>query len=125
MIELEQPPHQNRLTPVFNRKSLSEGLLIAILIVSVWAVSLVCLLSVEISHLNFWILILLTFWQTFLYTGLFITCHDAMHGVVYPYNLKINHFIGKLCISLYGLLPYQTLLNCVYLFMDFCPIKHY
>ncbi|MDZ8051910.1 MAG: beta-carotene ketolase CrtW [Aulosira sp. ZfuVER01] len=111
MIELEQPPHQNKLTPVFNSKFLSAGLLIAIVIVSIWAVSLGFLISVDISHFNFLLLIVLILWQTFLYTGLFITCHDAMHGSVCPSNPKINHFIGKLCISLYGLLPYQILLK--------------
>ncbi len=38
-------------------------------------------------------------WQTFLYTGLFITSHDAMHGVVSPQNTKINHLIGTLTLS--------------------------
>ncbi|OUL37476.1 beta-carotene ketolase [Nostoc sp. T09] len=111
MLELEQPLNQTKLTLFLNSKFLSKGLFIALFIVSVWSVSLVCLLSHDIADLNFFILLFLVLWQTFLYTGLFITSHDAMHGVVVPQNLKINHFIGKLCISLYGLLPYQTLLK--------------
>ncbi|BAY12731.1 beta-carotene ketolase CrtW [Calothrix sp. NIES-2098] len=111
MIELEQPPHQNQLNPTFSSNFLSPGLIIAILIISIWAISLGFLISLDISHLNCLLLMLLLLWQTFLYTGLFITCHDAMHGSVCPYHPQINHFIGKLCISLYGLLPYQTLLK--------------
>jgi beta-carotene ketolase (CrtW type) len=48
-------------------------------------------------------------WQTFLYTGLFITAHDAMHGVVVPQNLKINNFIGSLVLTLYGLFSFNEL----------------
>ena len=41
-----------------------------------------------------WLGILL---QTHLFTGLFITAHDAMHGSVSPGNPRLNHLIGRLC----------------------------
>ncbi|MEH2323529.1 MAG: beta-carotene ketolase CrtW [Nostoc sp.] len=112
MIELEQPPsHPIKLTQVVRSKSEFKGLFIAIIIVSTWVISLSLLLSVDISKLKFWMLLPVILWQTFLYTGLFITSHDAMHGVVFPQNPKINHFIGRLTLSLYGLLPYKKLLQ--------------
>ena len=95
MIQLEQPPnHQTKLTPVVKSKSQFKGLFIAIIIVSVWVISLSLLLSIDISNLKFWMLSPVILWQTFLYTGLFITSHDAMHGVVFPQNTKMNHLIG-------------------------------
>lgn len=112
MIQLEQQlSHQTKLTPVVKSKSQFKGLFIAIVIVSTWVVSLSLLLSLDISKLKLWMLSPVILWQTFLYTGLFITSHDAMHGVVFPQNTKINHFIGILTLSLYGLLPYKKLLK--------------
>ena len=112
MIQLEQlPSHPIKLAPIVRNKSQFKGLFIAIIIVSTWVISLSLLLSLDISKLKFWMLLPVILWQTFLYTGLFITSHDAMHGVVFPQNTKINHFIGTLTLSLYGLLPYQKLLK--------------
>lgn len=89
----------------------AQGMLIAIVIISVWAISLTFLMSIDISNIKFLMLSPIILWQTFLYTGLFITAHDAMHGIVFPQNPKINHFMGSLCLFLYGLLPYQKLLK--------------
>jgi beta-carotene ketolase (CrtW type) len=113
VIELEKPPiHQIKLTPVVKNKSPFKGIFIAITIISVWALSLVFLLSLNIPQFGgFWRLLPIILWQTFLYTGLFITAHDAMHGIVFRQNSKINHFIGSLCLSLYGLLSYKKLLK--------------
>ncbi len=87
------------------------GILIAIVIIGIWASSLILLLSIDISKLNIFALLSAILWQTFLYTGLFITAHDAMHGVVFPKNVKINHFVGSLSLFLYGFLSYKTLLK--------------
>lgn len=112
MIEFEQPPSlQIKLAPVLKTKSPFGGISIAIVIISVWAISLGFLLFLDLSQVKFLMLIPILLWQTFLYTGLFITAHDAMHGVVFSKNSKINHFVGSLCLSLYGLLPYKTLLK--------------
>ncbi|MDZ8188865.1 MAG: fatty acid desaturase [Nostoc sp. ChiSLP02] len=112
MIQLQEAlNHQRKLTLLLKKESSFSGLFIAIFIISVWAISLFFLFLIDISKLKFWMLCILIPWQTFLYTGLFITSHDAMHGVVFPQNSKINHFIGNLSLSLYGLLPYQQLLS--------------
>ncbi|MBX7205402.1 MAG: fatty acid desaturase [Bacteroidia bacterium] len=47
--------------------------------------------------------------QMHLYTGLFITAHDAMHGTV-SRNKKINGAIGRLSLLLYAALPYNSIL---------------
>lgn len=44
---------------------------------------------------------LLALLQTHLYTGLFITAHDAMHGVVSP-NKRLNNAIGTLAAGLFA-----------------------
>ncbi|WP_392531041.1 beta-carotene ketolase CrtW [Nostoc sp. C117] len=112
MIQLEQAlNHPTKLTPLLKNKFAFTGLFIAIFIITLWAISQVFLLSLDIYKIKFWLLFIVILWQTFLYTGLFITSHDAMHGVVFPKNSKINHLIGMFSLSLYGLLPYQKLLT--------------
>ena len=95
-----------------------QGLLIAILIIGLWFTSLFFLLTADISKLSILEIFPAMIWQTFLYTGLFITAHDAMHGVVFPQNLKINNFIGSLAVTLYALFSYQKLLKKHWLHHD-------
>lgn len=38
----------------------------------------------------------------FLYTGLFITAHDAMHGVVAPGRPRLNRWVGRVAAGLYA-----------------------
>lgn len=83
------------------------GVLIAILIISAWLASLVSLLSWDFS----WpdpLVYLMVLVQTHLYTGLFITAHDAMHGTISP-NHRLNNFIGQVCVVLYAVFPYKKL----------------
>lgn len=87
------------------------GLFIAFSIITVWVVSLIFLLSTHISHFSIGLIVPAMVWQTFLYTGLFITAHDAMHGVVYQSDLKLNHAVGKLSVLLFGLFSYKHLLT--------------
>ncbi|MBD2208648.1 fatty acid desaturase [Nostoc linckia FACHB-104] len=112
MIQLEQPPNlEKNFIPEFRSKFHFEGLLISIFIIILWTISQIFLLWFDFSNCNILILLSFIIWQTFLYTGLFITSHDAMHGLVLPNYPKINYFIGSLCLSLYGFLPYQKLLK--------------
>lgn len=46
--------------------------------------------------------------QMHLYTGLFITAHDAMHGTVSPSN-NVNQLIGQLCTALYAAFSFNKL----------------
>ena len=44
-------------------------------------------------------------------TGLFITAHDAMHGLILPQKPKLNALIGQICLGLYAGLSYKRLLR--------------
>jgi len=83
------------------------GILIAFLILFLWAAHLVYLLVfVEVSFAP--IMLLHIAIQTYLYTGLFITAHDAMHGLVSS-NRNINTFIGQSATWLFAALSYSQL----------------
>lgn len=85
------------------------GLVIALLIISAWAVHLFYSLEFvqpEFSNAFFYLHVLI---QGYLYTGLFITAHDAMHGVVYPGRRKLNDFIGAAASLLFAGMSYERL----------------
>lgn len=94
-----------------HQKNTIYGLIIAILIIVFWAISSIGLLYMDLAQLPPWAIAIAMIWQMFLYTGLFITAHDAMHGSVYRQNKKINHAIGSLAVWLYGFFSYQKLLK--------------
>ncbi|GAB4232325.1 MAG: fatty acid desaturase [Elainellaceae cyanobacterium] len=94
-----------------NQQNIPYGLIIAFCIMSLWAASLFLIANIDISHLPIWLILLTMLWQTFLYTGLFITAHDAMHGSVFPQNPKINNWVGSLAVSIYGGFSYKELLK--------------
>lgn len=77
-----------------------KGVIIAFSIIVLWTTSLLLLLHLPVDYTNP-ILYLGILVQTHLYTGLFITAHDAMHGVVSG-NKKLNHFIGWLSAMLFS-----------------------
>lgn len=91
-----------------NLKS-APGLIIAVLIISCWLAGLSLLLSTNLAALPIYGIILAMLAQTFLYTGLFITAHDAMHGIVVPGNKKLNNAVGTLCVILYALFSFRRL----------------
>lgn len=65
------------------------------------------LLQYEIHWGNpVWLLFILV--QAHLYTGLFITAHDAMHGTVSS-NKKVNDTIGSASLLLYAAFQYKNL----------------
>lgn len=102
---------QSLTTSVIPTLSNQRGLLIAGLIMTTWAVSLTVLLNSTLSQLHPLWQFLAVLWQMFLYTGLFITAHDAMHGGVAPQQPKLNRSIGSLALLLYGLFSYEQLLK--------------
>ncbi len=87
------------------------SLVIAGSIVSVWTTSIVVLFTINLQGLPFAVKIPILLWQTFLYTGLFVTAHDAMHGAVYPRERRVNDAVGTFVLWLYGLFSFQTLLR--------------
>ena len=47
--------------------------------------------------------------MTWLYVGLFITAHDAMHGSLSPRHPRLNDAIGATCTTVYAALSYSAL----------------
>lgn len=88
-----------------------KGLALATVILVGWLISTVSLLTIELSAWHGGALLVAVLARTFLQTGLFITAHDAMHGVLFPGHRRWNHRLGALCLGLYGALPYQACLR--------------
>ena len=78
------------------------GLVLVILLSAVWL--FVHIYSVFFHNIaaNPLITIGLIACQTWLYTGLFICSHDAMHGTLTPNNPKLNNMIGRIILFYYA-----------------------
>ena len=77
-----------------------KGLLIGWSVIFLWFILLILLLTWNFSWTNpFTYLAVLL--QMHLYTGLFITAHDAMHGIVSS-NKKLNHVTGWIAAILFS-----------------------
>ena len=88
----------------------TRGLLSAFGIIAAWAVCL-CLQLTQpwpSSGLPLWLPLGFVV-QTFLFTGLFITAHDAMHGTLAPSLPRLNHALGRLCVTLYAGFSYSRM----------------
>ena len=85
-----------------------EGMLVALIIIMLWFLFLITGLSMDVNYSNplLYLLILL---QTHLFTGLFITAHDAMHGALMPSNKKLNHLLGRISTLLFVYSSYRRL----------------
>jgi beta-carotene ketolase (CrtW type) len=86
------------------------GIVIALVIIFFWAANLFYSLSfvpVNLSNPLFYLHVLL---QGYLYTGLFITGHDAMHRTV-SRNRKINDAFGWISSLLFAGLSYNRLIK--------------
>jgi beta-carotene/zeaxanthin 4-ketolase len=87
----------------------SRGVVIALLIISSWFLLLAYLLHYPVERFSV-LLLLFMLLQTHLYTGLFITAHDAMHGVVAPGKPSLNKTIGAISALLFAYNWYSRLL---------------
>ena len=79
----------------------TTGAAIALLILVLWVSLLGYLLAGYQPNWRSPAPYLLVLLQTHLYTGLFITAHDAMHGVVSP-NKRLNNALGTLAAGLFA-----------------------
>jgi beta-carotene/zeaxanthin 4-ketolase len=86
----------------------NKGLFFALTIISLWSISLIFLLHYEIKWSNPLVYVFILV-QTHLYTGIFITAHDAIHGVVVPDNKRLNYWIGFTCATLFAYNNYEKL----------------
>ena len=88
--------------PVLPRGGLGYGL-----IVLGWLISLIGLLSLNIHLLPWWALLTAIVVRVHLHTGLFILGHDAMHGLLWRDQPRLNHQLGAVLLALYAALPYR------------------
>lgn len=89
----------------------NKGLFIAVTIIGLWGLSLALLFTLDVVLINTVLIPIGILYQTFLYTGLFITAHDAMHGSVCPTYPRVNNIIGAIAVGLYALFSYRKLLE--------------
>lgn len=89
------------------RAKSNTGVYIALTVILVWFGLMTFALQLPISTSSplTYILVLVLM---HLYTGLFITAHDAMHGSVSK-NLKLNHAIGHITATLFSFNFYKRL----------------
>ncbi len=85
----------------------NTGILIALFILGAWLSSTILLMQWYVSFTNplLYVFMLL---QMHLYTGLFITAHDAMHGTVSS-NKTLNNAIGYTATFFYAAFLYPQL----------------
>jgi len=86
------------------------GVIVAAIIITIWFSHLLFILTsvnVKFDSIFFYFHIL---FQAYLYTGLFITAHDAMHQTVSS-NKKLNRLIGTAATFLYAGMSYKRLIK--------------
>ena len=84
------------------------GLAVASIIIFLWSASLISFLTIELAQIPLFLIILGVLLRSFLHTGLFITTHEAIHGVISKHQ-SINDTFGLATSFLYALLPYKLL----------------
>ena len=103
------PRADGRLTLALEAQEARGGLWRALALLGAWGVLLASTLSWPFEGQQWaWALVLVPL-QTFLYTGIFITAHDAMHGIVYPPKQRVNDALGALAVLVYALFSYEAM----------------
>jgi beta-carotene/zeaxanthin 4-ketolase len=87
-----------------------KGVVIASVIILSWSLVLAYLLSGYAVNFKSPLTYVFLLVQMHLYTGLFITAHDAMHGVVAPGRPSLNKAIGLIAALLFAYNWYPRLL---------------
>lgn len=86
-----------------------KGIGYSFLILVTWTFTLTQLLTLTLSEMSPVWIVPAMLWQTFLFSGLFITAHDSMHGTIAPSSPFINRAIGTIAVKLYALFSYKKL----------------
>jgi beta-carotene/zeaxanthin 4-ketolase len=86
------------------------GIVLAGVILLMWVAMLAFNLQVNLQkdH-NFALYIIMFLLQTHLYTGVFITAHDAIHGHVYSKNTRLNRAVGTVAALMFAFNFYPKL----------------
>jgi len=90
-----------------DKKFSNKGVYVAILVIASWIGFISFAFSYPTELYNPWNIIIILI-LTHLYTGLFITAHDSMHGTV-SNSPGINNFIGRLCVIFYACFSYKKI----------------
>jgi beta-carotene ketolase (CrtW type) len=93
------------------RSPAAKGVISATIVLVGWLISLISLLRLDLFSQSTWCLAAAVLVRTAFQTALFITAHDAMHGVLAPSAPAINHRIGAWFLLLYAGLPYRSCLR--------------
>lgn len=82
----------------YHKKSITYALIIIV----AWFI--VHVFSVFMHSLSnpLWQTLILILLQSWLYAGIFIVAHDAMHGTLYPKSIKLNDSIGGFIVFIYA-----------------------
>ncbi|MEM9568895.1 MAG: fatty acid desaturase [Cyanobacteria bacterium P01_E01_bin.34] len=84
-----------------------SGLWVAGAIAAAWLSSLIFFLSLDLAGCSAIVVVLGLLIRAFLHTGLFAIAHDAIHNTVFPQRPRLNRWVGRLALGLYGLLSYD------------------
>jgi beta-carotene ketolase (CrtW type) len=88
-----------------------RGVVSAAVVYGLWVLSLGAAvampLSMSIEHVLGGVALIAV--RTFLCTGIFITAHDAMHGLAAPGRPRLNAAIGALCTRSYAWFSFQSM----------------
>lgn len=85
------------------------GIAVAIALLAAWSLSLVLLLQVPLDGWAAGWAPFAVAWMTWLFTGLFITAHDAMHGAITRAHPRLNHGLGAIAVAAYAMFDYRRL----------------
>lgn len=77
-------------------------------IITAWFATLGIFLVVNITRVPLAVIVIGVWVRSFLHTGLFITTHESIHGLVSS-NRQMNRVVGSVTAFLYALLPYKVL----------------
>jgi beta-carotene ketolase (CrtW type) len=89
----------------------ARGLMIAATVIMAWTGHLIWLLSKPLNQYSLPFIVLGVLVQSFLYTGLFITAHDAMHGSIWQARYRLNRIVGTIAVRLYAFFSFNNLLE--------------
>jgi beta-carotene ketolase (CrtW type) len=102
-------PHSDAIHSQALRCDPPNGLGAALAVMALWGGSLVALLARASQMRSAFAVVPVMLVQTFLYTGLFITAHDALHGSVCARHPRLNDAVGALCATLYAMFSFRRL----------------
>jgi len=88
------------------------GLGVAAFVVALWSCTLrfgLLRTPASMEQQPVWLTALLMLALTHQYTGLFITAHDAMHGLVLPKKRRLNDLVGTFCALAFAGFDYKLL----------------